>query len=273
MSGLQPAAPGSRFDPSVAHPARVYASWLGGKDHYLADRRAAEEVIRTRPQVVAGARANRAFLARVVRYLAAECGIRQFLDIGTGLPAPDNTHQVAQAIAPDARIVYVDNDPLVLVHARALLTSTPHGRCDYLDADVRDTASILAGASWTLDFDQPIAVLLLALLHFIPDTDDPAGIVAALARQSAPGSYLAITHLTGDVAPGQVSAGVAAYNTLVPAGVTARTHSQVTALFGGLPMVAPGVVQVTEWRPDLTSASPCPVDLYAGLARIPGNRM
>ena len=273
MSGLQPAEPGSRFDPSVAHPARVYASWLGGKDHYLADRRAAEEVIRTRPQVVAGARANRAFLARVVRYLAAECGIRQFLDIGTGLPAPDNTHQVAQAIAPDARIVYVDNDPLVLVHARALLTSTPHGRCDYLDADVRDTASILAGASWTLDFDQPIAVLLLALLHFIPDTDDPAGIVAALARQSAPGSYVAISHLTADFAPGPVGAGVTAYNNQVRTGVTARTHSQVTALFGGLPMVAPGVVQVTGWRPTPTGASPCPVDLYAGLARIPGNRM
>ena len=175
LSGLRPADPGPQFDPSVAHPARVYAYWLGGKDHYPADRRAAEEVIRSRPQVVAGARANRAFLARVVRYLAGECGIRQFLDIGSGLPAPGSTHQVAQAIAPDARIVCADNDPLVLVHARALLTSTPHGRCDYLDADVRDTASILAGASWTLDFGQPIAVLLLAILHFIPTPTTPPG--------------------------------------------------------------------------------------------------
>ena len=168
LSELKPAAPGPRFDPSVPHPARVYACWLGGKDHYPADRRAAEEVIRTRPQVVAGARANRAFLARVVRYLAAECGIRQFLDIGTGLPAPDSTHEVAQRIAPECRAVYVDNDPLVLVHARALLASHPQGSCAYLDADLRDTAAILAGAARKLDLTQPVAVLLLAVLHFIP---------------------------------------------------------------------------------------------------------
>ena len=136
----------------MAHPARVYAYWLGGKDHFLADRQAAEEVIRRRPQVVAGARANRAFLGRVVRYLAAECGIRQFLDIGTGLPAPDGTHQVAQAIAPDCRVVYVDNDPLVLVHARALLTSSPDGKCGYVDADLRDTATVTAQAAKILDF-------------------------------------------------------------------------------------------------------------------------
>jgi SAM-dependent methyltransferase len=178
----------------------VYGYWLGGKDHYLADREAAEEVIHRRPQVVAGARANRAFLARVVRYLAAECGIRQFLDIGTGLPSPSNTHDVAQAVAADCRIVYVDNDPLVLAHARALLTSTREGSCDYLDTDLRDTAAVLTGASWTLDFDRPAAVLLLAVLHFIPDTDDPAGIVATFARQLTPGSYLVISHLTSDFA-------------------------------------------------------------------------
>ena len=174
MSDLQPADPAPRFDPSIAHPARVYSYWLGGKDHYPADRRAAEEVIRSRPQVVAGARANRAFLARVVRYLAAECGIRQFLDLGTGLPAPGSTDEIAQAIAPDARIVYADNDPLVLIHARALLTGTGrtgHERCDYIDADVRDTATILSGAARALDFAQPIAVLMLALLHFIPFSD------------------------------------------------------------------------------------------------------
>src|SRR5215831_12021065 len=133
MSDLRSADPGPRFDPSVPHPARVYAYWLGGKDHYLADRHAAEEVIRRRPQVVEGARANRAFLARVIRFLTAECGIRQFLDIGTGLPAPHNTHEIAQAVAPDCRVVYVDNDPLVLVHARALLTSTRQGSCDYIE--------------------------------------------------------------------------------------------------------------------------------------------
>jgi len=272
MSGLQPADPAPGFDPSVAHPARVYAYWLGGKDHYLADRQAAEEVIRRRPQVVAGARANRAFLARVVRYLAAECGIRQFLDIGTGLPSPGSTHQVAQAIAPQCRVVYVDNDPLVLVHARALLTSTPHGVCEYIDADLRDTAAIVAQAAKALDFTQPAAVLLVAVLHFIPDADDPAQIVAALAAALAPGSYVVISHLTADRAPTQVGAGVAAYNTRVPAGLTARTHSQVSALFGGLPLVPPGVVPVTEWRPAL--AGHCqPADMYGGLARIPGARM
>ena len=273
MSGLQPADPAPGFDPSVPHPARVYAYWLGGKDHYLADRQAAEGVMRRRPQVVAGARANRAFLARVVRYLATDCGIRQFLDIGTGLPAPDSTHEVAQAIAADARIVYCDNDPLVLVHARALLTSTGQGWCDYIESDLRDTPAILGGAARTLDLTQPVAVLLLAILHFIPDADDPAGIVAALTAALAPGSAVAISHLTADLAPGQVSAGVAAYNNLVPAGITARTHTQVSALFGSLPLVPPGVVPVAQWRPALASMPRQPADLYAGVARIPRDRM
>jgi len=273
MSDLLPVDPALRFDPSVPHPARVYAYWLGGKDHYLADRQAAEEVIRRRPQVVAGARANRAFLARVVRYLAADCGIRQFLDIGTGLPAPDSTHEVAQAIAPDARIVYCDNDPLVLVHARALLTGTRQGCCDHVEADLRDTAAILAGAARTLDFTQPVAVLLLAVLHFIPDADDPAGIVAALTAALTPASAVVISHLTADLAPGQVSAGVAAYNSLVPAGITARTHTQVSALFGSLPLVPPGVVPVAQWRSAQASMPRQPADLYAGVARVPGRRM
>jgi len=273
MSALQPAEPAPGFDPSVAHPARVYAYWLGGKDHYLADRQAAEEVIRRRPQVVAGARANRAFLSRVVRYLAAECGIRQFLDIGTGLPAPQATHEVAQAIAPQSRVVYVDNDPLVLVHARALLTSSPQGACDCVDADLRDTATIVAQAAKTLDPSQPTAVLLVAVLHFIPDTDDPAGIVAALASALAPGSYLVISHLTADIAPTQVGAGVAAYNTRVPAGLIPRTHSQVSALFGAMPLVPPGVVPVTEWRPAIAGHSRQPADMYGGLARKPRARM
>jgi len=192
VSGPRDAAPAIPVDPAVAHPARVYNYWLGGKDHYLADRSAGDAVKRHRPQVVAGARANRAFLARVVRFLAADCGIRQFLDIGTGLPAPDSTHEVAQRVAPDCAVAYVDNDPLVLVYARALLTSTQQGRCGYIDADLRDPAAILAQASGTLDFTRPIAVLLLAVLHFLPDADDPAGIIATLARALAPGSYLVI---------------------------------------------------------------------------------
>jgi hypothetical protein len=272
ISDLEPTEPGPGFDPSVPQPARIYAHWLGGKDHYPADRKVAEEVILCRPQVVSGARANRAFLGRAVLFLARDCGIRQFLDIGTGLPAPDSTHEVAQGIASHCRIVYVDNDPLVLVHARALLTSGPQGTCDYVDADLRDTAAIMSQASQTLNLTQPIAVLMLAVLHFIPDADDPAEIVAALTKQLAPGSYVAVSHLTWDVAPGPVSAGVQAYNALVPTPLTARTHAQVTALFGGLPLVPPGVVPLTEWRPAIAGSSSGQADLYAGAARVPARR-
>jgi S-adenosyl methyltransferase len=260
--------PADGLDPRVPHSARVYGYWLGGKDYYPADRNAAEEVIRVRPQVVAGARANRQFLARVVRFLAANCGIRQFLDIGTGLPAPDNTHEIAQAVNPRCRVVYCDNDPLVLAHARALLTSAPQGRCDYIGADLRDTTTILTHAATTLDLTQPVAVLLLAVLHFLPDAADPAHAVASLAAPLPPGSYLAVSHLTADFAPEQVAAATHAYNTLAPVPVTARTHTQVTALLGGHPLVAPGVVKVTEWRPDTGSQIHQTADLYAGLARI-----
>jgi len=264
-------APGARFDTSVPHSARVYGYWLGGKDHYEADRKTAEEVVRLRPQVVASARANRAFLARVVRFLVGECGIRQFLDVGTGLPVQDggNTHEIAQRAAPDCRVAYCDNDPLVLVHARALLGSTtPQGACGYVDADLREPETIVAQASQTLDFTQPTAILLLAVLHFLLDSDNPAEIVAMLASVLAPGSYLAISHVTADFAPEPVTAAIQAYNTQAPVPVTARTHAQVTALFGDLPLLAPGVVPITQWRPP-TGQLPQPADLHAGLARIP----
>jgi S-adenosyl methyltransferase len=269
-SGCRESATDLPLDPSVPHSARVYGYWLGGKDHYLADRRVAEEVIRHRPQVVAGARANRAFLARVVRFLAAERGIRQFLDIGAGLPAPASTHEVAQDIAPDCRIVYADNDPLVLVHARALLTSTRTGACGYVHVDLRDTAAVIAGATQTLDFARPIGVLMLAVLHFIPDADDPPGIVGALASKLAPGSFVVISHVTADFAPGPVSAGVSAYNAQVPAAVISRTHAQVSTLFAGLPLVPPAVVPLTEWRPAITGTSTGLVDMYAAVARVSG---
>jgi S-adenosyl methyltransferase len=257
------------FDPSVPHPARVYGYWLGGKDHYEADRKVAGEVMRLRPQVVASARANRYFLARVVRYLAADCGIHQFLDIGTGLPAPNSTHQIAQQVDPACRVVYVDNDPLVLTHARALLTSAPQGACDYVDADSRDPETIVAEAAQTLNFTQPAAILLLAVAHFLADCDRPAEIVAALASALAPGSYVALSHLTADFAPQQVAAAVTAYNTQVPVPVIARTHAQVTSLFGGLPLLAPGVVPVSEWRPEAGDPFGQPADLHAGVACIP----
>jgi hypothetical protein len=253
------------FDPLVAHPARVYNVWLGGKDHYAADRDAALRVAGCRPQVVAGARANRQFLGRVVRYLAGKQGVSQFLDIGTGLPAPDNTHEVAQALDPAARIVYADNDPLVLAHARALLGSAPAGACDYLDADLHDPAALLARAARTLDFTRPAAILLLAVLHFLPDAEDPAGILATLAAGLAPGSFVAISHLTSDFAPAAVTSGVAAYNEAVPGGIIARSHAQVSALLGDLSLVPPGVVPVSEWRPD-PGLIRQPADLYAALA-------
>jgi S-adenosyl methyltransferase len=269
MPTLPPAGNDRGFDPAMPHPARVYSFWLGGKDHFPADRIAAQQVMRERRQVVAGARANRAFLARVVRYLAADCGIRQFLDIGPGLPALINTHEVAQQAAPDSKIVYADNDPLVLTHARALLSSTTsEGACGYVDAALHEPDTIVAQAAQTLDFTQPVAILLLAVLHFIADSARPAQIVATLASALAPGSYLAISHLTADFAPEQVTAATQAYNNLAPVPVTARTHAQVTALFGGLPLLAPGVVPVTEWRPPIGEL-PQPADLHAGLARIP----
>lgn len=246
---------------------------LGGKDHYPADREAAQAVIRVRPQVVAGARANRAFLSRVVRYLAGERGIRQFLDVGTGLPAPGATHQVAQQVAPECRVVYCDNDPLVLAHARALLVSKPPGVCAYIDADVRDIATILDQAAQTLDFAQPLAVLLLAVLHLIPDADSPAAIVGRLTDALAAASYVAISHMTADFALDEVGAAAKAYNELAPVAVTARTHTEVTGLFVGLPLVAPGVVPVAEWRPSGPSRLSEPADLYAGVAHTPARRM
>ena len=258
------------FDPSVPHPARVYNVWLDGKDHFEPDRDVASRVISERPQVVDGAVANRQFLGRAVRYLARCHGVRQFIDIGTGLPAPDNTHEVAQLVDPYSRVLYVDSDPMVMSHAEALLSSTDEGSCDYLHTDLRDTAYILKEARRTLDFNLPVAVLLLAVLHFIPDEDDPAGIVTALAGPLTAGSSVVISHLTADSAPEAVGGGVAAYNALVPTSIYARTHAQVTELFGDFTLVPPGVVPVSEWRPD--SVAKKVTDVYAGIARKPWRR-
>ena len=261
-----PGSPGDRFNPQAAHPARVYNYWLGGKDHYEADRAAGEAVEAIRPQIVASARANRHFLARSVRWLA-DHGVRQFLDVGTGLPAPDNTHEVAQSAASSSRVVYVDNDALVLAHARALLTSSADGSCDCVDADLREAGMILREAGRTLDFSQPVALLLLAVLHLVPNSDDPAGVVGALAAGLAPGSYIVISHMTADFAPGPVAAAAAAYNEHAPVRVTVRTRGQVTALFGGIPLISPGVVPVTGWRPELGDPLTPVADLYGGIGR------
>jgi len=240
---------GAKLDTSVAHPARVYDYWLGGKDNYAADREAAEQVIAANPHVLAGVRANRAFLGRAVRYLAGEAGIRQFLDIGTGLPTADNTHEVAQQVAPACRIVYVDNDPIVLTHARALLASTPEGATAYVDADVRDTGTVLEGAAATLDLRKPVAVMLLMILQYVPDPEDPWGIVARLLEAVPSGSYLVVSDTAADINSEAVAESARRYNQrLGSVRQTRRTRAEFARFFAGLDLVEPGVVPLPQWR-------------------------
>jgi hypothetical protein len=256
------------FDISVAHPARVYDYWLGGKDHFEPDRVAAEEVIAVRPTIVRDIRANRAFLGRAVRFLAGEAGIRQFLDIGTGIPSANNTHEVAQATAPESRVVYVDNDPIVLAHARALLTSTPDGACAYLDADLKDTEKILAKAARTLDFSEPVAVLFVGVLHLVSDEEDPYGILAEMVRATVPGSYLALTQPAEDINADQVAEGARRYNEHVKVPQTRRTYAQTLRFFDGMRVMPPGLVQCHRWRPDPGDVGlEENVSAYGGVAR------
>jgi S-adenosyl methyltransferase len=255
------------FDTSHAHPARVYDYWLGGKDNYEADRAAAEHFIEVMPNILDGVRANRAFLRRAVQYLAGEAGIRQFLDIGTGLPTAENTHEVAQAVAPDSRVVYVDNDPIVLAHARALLTSVPSGMTAYLEADARDTGKILSEASRILDFTKPVAVMSLLVLQYIPDADRPHQIVSELMSAVPSGSYLTISDTTPDIDPERVREGTARLNArLGPAQSTLRTREQFTAYFDGLELVEPGVVPMPQWR---TTGNPLVIPVFAAMGRKP----
>jgi hypothetical protein len=256
------------FDTSVAHIARVYDYWLGGKDNYAADRKAGDAALEAFPYIAAGVRANRAFLARVVRYLAAETGIRQFLDIGTGIPTANNTHEVAQSIAPGSRVVYVDNDPIVLSHARALLTSSPEGATAYLDADFSDIDRILAVASQTLDLSKPVAIMLIAILHLIDDETAPYGTVAKLVDAVPSGSYLAISHLSSDIMAS--AARTAAHDRLrelMHEKQTLRSHDEVAAFFTGLEMVEPGLVPIPQWRPDSEAEAKSPTALWGGVAR------
>jgi hypothetical protein len=248
--GREPTLPSRRdFDTTVAHPARVWDYWLGGKDNFAADRNAGERVIAAMPSMDAAARAGRAFLATAVHYLAAGMGIRQFLDIGTGLPTASNTHEVAQQVGPESRIVYVDNDPIVLTHARALLTSNARGATAYVDADLRDTGKILAEARNVLDFSQPVALMLLHVLHFIPDRDDPYGIVAKLMEPLASGSYLVLAHTTADLGTPGLREAAERYNENSAVTVTVRSKAEVARFFNGLELVEPGITPVGVWRP------------------------
>jgi hypothetical protein len=256
------------FDTSHAHSARIYNYWLGGKDNFAADREAAEQAIAANPGIRTDVRANREFLARVVRYLAAAGGIGQFLDIGTGLPTASNTHEVAQAVAPDARVVYVDNDPIVLAHARALLTSTPEGATAYIDADLRDTPAIVRAARQTLDFSQPVALMLLIVLHLIPDADDPYGIVARLMEALPPGSHLVLAHPASDIHAVQMAEMTKRVNErMTGPKATMRDRAAVTRFFQGLELLEPGVVQPQQWRPEPGQLDPVQVTAWCGVAR------
>jgi hypothetical protein len=262
------------LDTSVAHPARVYDYLLGGKDNFAADREAGERLLTVVPFIREQARANRLFLGTAVHYLV-RAGVRQFLDIGTGLPAANNTHEVAQRNAPDARIVYVDNDPMVLLHAETLLTSTPEGRCDYIDADLRDPDKILSAAARTLDFGHPVAVMIMVVLNFIADDDHPYEITRRLMDAVPSGSYLTISHVASDIQSDVVATAARDYNASVATSVTARPRAAVARFFDGLELVPPGVVPLGHWtpggvtgnlaRPSLEKA----LTVWVGLARKP----
>jgi S-adenosyl methyltransferase len=270
-TGTDPELPPD-INTNVAHPARVYDYWLGGKDNFPADRALAELMIQAIPNMRGLAAANRAFLRRAVRYLAEEAGVRQFLDIGTGIPTSPNVHEVAQAAAPDTRVVYVDNDPIVLAHARALLTSQDAGETAFILADLREPRSILdhPALTATLDLSQPVAVLLVAVLMYFRDTDrpNPFEMVAAVLEPMPSGSYLAVTHPTPDFNPEETAKAVAAAEaagiTLVP-----RTQAEIEGFFTDLAVVDPGVVPVLSWRPDEPSADPRSAYYWAGVARKP----
>ena len=257
------------LDTSVAHVARVYDYWLGGKDNFAADRAAGEQAIQAYPDIVYSVRANRAFLARTVRYLAGEAGIRQFLDIGTGIPTANNTHEVAQDVAPGSNVVYVDNDPVVLTHARALLVSGMQGNTNYIDADLRDTGRILAEAALTLDFSRPVAIMLMAILQHIDEAEDPYAIVDSLLAAVPPGSYLAISHPAADIETEAMAQMAERLNKLMAEKVTFRTRPQVARFFEGLDLVKPGMVRVQEWRPASEIEAKSPAALWGGVGRKP----
>jgi O-methyltransferase involved in polyketide biosynthesis len=260
----------SNLDTTVAHTARVWNYWLGGKDNFAVDREVGQQILQFLPNMEVTARADRAFLGRAVRYLAGEAGIRQFLDIGTGLPTADNTHEVAQSVAPDSRIVYVDNDPLVLVHARALLTSSPEGATEYIEADLHQPDSILQAAAKTLDFDQPVALTLLGVLNFVLDDDEAHAIVSGLIDAVPSGSYLAIAHASNEVNPVEAEAARQFWNQNAKPPIAFRTKQQITRFFDGLELIDPGVVSCSRWRvtPDEIESTP-EVDQFGGIGRKP----
>jgi hypothetical protein len=260
----------ARIDPTIPHSARIWNYWLGGKDYYAADREAGDKVLATYPGIIDDARQARAFLVRVVKYLVGECGVSQFLDIGTGLPTSNNTHEVAQGINPSARIVYVDNDPIVLAHARALLTSTKEGACAYIDADARDPGSILGQAAKTLDFSRPVGLMMLGVLGNIPDDAEAMAITRQLVEAIPSGSYLVLED--GAATSEERLQATADHNEGGHAVYTNRRPEEIAGFLDGLDLLAPGVVPVSHWRPDIVTVDgqlPPTVNAYCGVARKP----
>jgi hypothetical protein len=258
------------IDPTVAHTARIWNYWLGGKDNYEVDRIVGEQIRGLHPMIGDYAHADRLFLGRAVRHLATDCGVRQFLDIGSGLPTVDNTHEVAQREAPDSRIVYVDNDPLVLAHARALLTSTPEGATDYIDSDLRDADRILGEAARTLDLTKPTALTMLGVVIFVGDDEDPYAIVRRYLDNLAPGSYLVLSHTITRPDMPDVDAAVAFWNEHGTPRLTQRTHEQIARFFDGLDVLEPGVVSCSRWRAGPTpGGEPAEVAMFGAVARKP----
>ncbi len=257
-----------KLDTSVPHSARLWNYWLGGKDNFAPDREAGDEIARRFPSIIDLAVADRAFLRRVVRYFVADEGIRQILDVGTGLPTADNTHEVAQSIAPESRIVYVDNDPLVLVHARALLTSSPEGATDYIEADLHDPDTIVREARRTLDFDKPIALTLLGIVHFILDDKEAREVVRRLVDALPSGSYLTIAHGCHDINRAEADDIVAYWNEYGTPKIVYRSSAEIERFFDGLELLAPGVVPCSRWRPEPDDPD-IDVNQYCGVARKP----
>jgi S-adenosyl methyltransferase len=258
------------IDTTISHSARIWNYWLGGKDNYAVDREVGDQILTFIPELVHSARADRMFLSRAVRLLAGEAGIRQFLDIGTGLPAVDNTHEVAQRVAPTSRIVYVDNDPLVLVHARALLSSRPEGATDYIHADLHEPEVILRAAARTLDFTRPVGIMLLGVLNFVVDDETACAVVRRLVDAVPSGSYLAISHPTTEVAGEAMSQAVEHWNNSGSAPMCLRTRGRLLRFFEGLELLEPGVVTCSRWRPEVAELAPVKeVPQFGGVAKKP----
>jgi hypothetical protein len=264
--GGQPPA----VDTTVAHSPRIWNYWLGGKDNYEVDRLVGDQFCQIFPQIVDIARGSRGFLTRAVTHLAGEAGVRQFLDIGTGLPTVDNTHEVAQRVAPETRVVYVDNDPMVLAHARALLLGAPEGFTTYIDADLRDPAAILSAASESLDLDQPVALVLMNILGHIPTMDEARSIVSTMLDALPSGSYLIVADGTNVIDGAAFDSAIRLWNESGSLPYHLRKPEQIAQFFDGLDLLEPGVVSCTQWRPDhLRITQPDPVDEFGAVGRKP----